>query len=184
MQRVFPLLLLLLFAALSGRAEVIDSSATGFTLRHVVELEAPSWQVYERFVNDIGHWWNSAHSFSNDAGNLSLTAEPGGCLCESWSGDKWVEHLRVVQVQPHQVMVLRGALGPLQGMAVAGSMTISFATTGAGNTRLSLTYTVGGYAPDGLLDWAKPVDGVIGEQLRRFAAYMATETAPAAAEKP
>jgi uncharacterized protein YndB with AHSA1/START domain len=172
MQRAFPLLFLLLSISLASQATVIHSSDNGFLLRHEIELEAPTWQAYNLFVNDISRWWNGAHSFSNQASNLRLEAKPGGCLCESWSGNKWVEHLRVVQVQPHQVLVLRGALGPLQGLAVSGSMTISFATTDTGKTRITWTYAVGGYAPDGLKDWAAPVDGVIGEQAKRFASFV------------
>lgn len=181
MQKLISLLTLWLCLALPTRAEVIDSSALGFTLRHEVVLDAPSWRVYDQFVQDIGRWWNGSHSFSNNANNLSLEAKPGGCLCESWSGDKWVEHMRVVQVQPHQVLVLRGALGPLQGLAVTGSMTISFTTTSQGKTRVSWTYTVGGYVSGGLQAWAAPVDGVIGEQMRRFASYIRTGQA---VEKP
>jgi len=181
MQKIIYLLFLCLGVALPTQAEVIDSSALGFTLRHEVVLEAPSWRVYDRFVQDIGRWWNDSHSFSNNARNLTLEAKPGGCLCESWSGDKWVEHMRVVQVQPHQVLVLRGALGPLQGLAVAGSMTISFTTTAEGKTRVTWTYTVGGYVAGGIQAWAPPVDGVIGEQMHRFATYNRTGKAE---EKP
>jgi uncharacterized protein YndB with AHSA1/START domain len=174
MRLIFSLLLTCLLLAPQLRAKVIDSTEVGFTLQHEVLIDAPTYRVYQRFVQDIGRWWNGVHSFSNHARNLVLEAKPGGCLCESWSGDKWVEHLRVVQVQPNQVLVLRGALGPLQNLAVSGSMTISFTTTEQNQTRLLWTYTVGGYAPTGLKAWAGPVDGIIGEQIQRFERYAHT----------
>jgi hypothetical protein len=39
---------------------------------------AAAWQRLVRPQD----WWSAEHSYSHDAGNLSLTLEPGGCWCE------------------------------------------------------------------------------------------------------
>jgi hypothetical protein len=64
-----------------------------------------------------------------------------------------------------------GGLGPLQSMAVTGSMTwlLSKAETG---TNVKVTYTIGGYLPGGLQKMAPLVDKVIGEQLKRLKDYI------------
>jgi hypothetical protein len=66
-----------------------------------------------------------------------------------------------------------GALGPLQTMAVTGSMTWQMEESG-GATKLTLTYAVSGYLPGGLQALAGPVDGVLGEQFQRLKTYIET----------
>jgi hypothetical protein len=75
-----------------------------------------------------------------------------------------------VNVQPGKLLRLTGGLGPLQSLAVAGSLTWSF-TPIAHGTRIELTYSVGGYSPDGFGDIAPAVDEVLSDQLRRLAAF-------------
>ena len=62
---------------------------------------------------------------------------------------------------------LGGGLGPLQGIASAGSMTIQLSAANGG-TKLDLTYSVAGYVPAGMNTWAAPVDSVLTEQLTRL----------------
>ena len=109
-----------------------------------------------------------------DSKNLSLDATAGGCFCETLPDGGSVEHLRVVYVEPGKTLRLRGALGPLQSMAVAGAMTFSFEASGPSDdvTQITLTYTVGGYYPGGLDILAEAVDGVLRGQLERLAAYV------------
>ena len=79
----------------------------------------------------------------------------------------------VINVQPEKVLRLRGALGPLQGLAADGAMTWSTAPDSDG-TSLEMTYVVGGYATEGLDKLAAPVDGVLGDQVRRLKAFIET----------
>ena len=76
--------------------------------------------------------------------------------------------MTVAYVDPGKILRFRGALGPLQGMAVDGSMTWELTKAGD-KTHLQLTYTVGGYLASGLgAAMAKPVDGVLTLQVQRL----------------
>ena len=151
-------------------AKVIDSTAHGFTIQHEVQIAAPVATVYRAFL-DVSQWWDGNHSYSGDAANFYLRAEPGGCFCERLPGGGGVQHMAVVFVAPGQMVRMTGGLGPLQGMAVAGSMTWTWTPVGD-TTRLTLTYTVGGYRPGGLQALAGPVDGVLGQQVDRLKAWV------------
>ena len=121
-------------------------------------------------------WWSSEHTFSNDAANLYLDAQASGCFCELLPKPKdapegqrrgSVEHLRVVYVRPNAALRMLGALGPLQGEALNGVMTITLAETKEG-THLALDYRVGGYARMKLDEIAPAVDKMLGEQVARL----------------
>jgi hypothetical protein len=62
---------------------------------------------------------------------------------------------------------LEGGLGPLQEIGAHGAMTVAFEGDGP-STKVTLTYAVGGYAPNGLGALAPIVDGVIGAQMLRY----------------
>ena len=161
-------------------AEVLDSSAGGFTVKHTLTINASPADVYRKFVHNIGDWWNPEHTFSGDAHNLSLEDHRGGCLCEKLPNDGFVHNLEVVFAAPGKRLALSGALGPLQTVAATGSMLIQFSPADGG-TKLELAYSVGGYTAKGLTSWAVPVDGVLAEQLARFKGYV--ETGKAAPSK-
>jgi len=164
-----------------GSAEVTESSAQGFLVAHEATIAASPDEVYRVLVEEVGSWWSPAHTFSGDAGNLSIEARPGGCFCERLPGGGGVEHLRVVYVQPGRVLRLAGGLGPLQGSGLTGSMTWSLAPTDGG-TAVALTYSVGGFLPGGFEQLAPAVDGVLGEQLGRLRRLVETG-APSASEE-
>jgi hypothetical protein len=84
-----------------------------------------------------------------------------------------VRHLVVVYAEPGKTLRMAGALGPLQSMAVAGSLTWSLSKADNG-TKAELTYTVGGYSPGGLQSLAAPVDKVLLNQLTRLKNYVET----------
>jgi hypothetical protein len=67
-----------------------------------------------------------------------------------------------------------GGLGPLQSMAVNGSMTFTLSQADNGGTKLEYEYAVGGYSPDGLEGIAGPVDRVQLEQLQRLQHFIET----------
>ena len=60
-----------------------------------------------------------------------------------------------------------GGLGPLQGIASSGTLTIQLSAAGAG-TKLDMTYSVAGYFPAGMNTWAAPVDSVLTGQFTRL----------------
>ena len=156
----------------SSRAEVVDSAANGFTVRIAVDVAASPARVYRTLVDRVGQWWDPEHTWSGRAANMSLDASPGGCFCEKLPGGG-VRHLMVVYAEEGKLLRLNGGLGPLQGLAVAGSMTWTFANANGG-TRLVLTYTVGGYAPGGVDAIAKPADGMLTGQVQRLKRFIET----------
>lgn len=152
-------------------AEVIDSSSNGFTVKLAVTIQAPPAEVYSRLIHHVGDWWNSAHTFSGDAHNLSIEEKPMGCFCEKLPGGGGVRHMEVIFLAPGKAVGLSGGLGPLQTVGAAGSMRFQISPV-EGGSKLEVTYAVGGYLKAGLDTWAKPVDGVLLEQITRLKNYI------------
>lgn len=168
---IVSMCVLILWTLSSAAAEVKDSSAIGFTVQDTVFIAADPNDVYHALVADIGSWWDSAHTFSGNARNLSIDDKAGGCFCEKLENGGSVRHLEVVFADPGKTLRLIGGLGPLQAMAVTGSMTWSLSKTDTG-TNVKVIYSVGGYRPGGLQKLASLVDKVIFEQLKRLKEYM------------
>ncbi len=168
---MLPLLIILATAG-----EVVDGSASGFTSRNIIRVNADANAAYRVLAENVDQWWDAAHTYTGDSTNMSLDATAGGCLCEKLPDGGSVEHMRVVYVEPGKTLRLQGGLGPLQSMAVAGAMTFGFEASGPSNdaTQITLTYTVGGYYPSGLDKLAEAVDGVLRGQLERLAAHAET----------
>ena len=152
-------------------AEVADSSPNGFTVKITVQVQSPPAEVYRRMVHNVGDWWNSAHTFSGSAHNLSIDATAGGCFCEKLPDAGSVRHMQVVLARPGQALLMTGALGPLQSMAATGTMRFQFTAQDHG-TKLELTYSVAGYLPAGMNTWAAPVDSMLREQVGRLKNYV------------
>ncbi len=156
-----------------ARGEVTDSAANGFTVRITMVVKAPPPEVYDRLVHHVGDWWNSDHTFSGDAHNLSIEEKPMGCFCEKLANGGGVRHAEVILVSPGKSLVMSGMLGPLQKFG--GSGTLSFVVTVVGrDTKLDFIYAVGGYLPDGLNTWAGPANAMWTEQLNRLRSYVET----------
>lgn len=164
---------LLLLVAVLANAEVVDSSAGGFTIKTTVNIASAPEEVYRRLVGNVGDWWSSAHTFSGDAHNLKIEDRPGGCFCEKLPNNGFVRHLDVVYAAPAKRIVLSGALGPMQNLAATGSMQIQL-TPAEGGTKLELTYAAVGYLAKGMNTWAAPVDMVLAEQFARLKNYVET----------
>jgi hypothetical protein len=79
--------------------------------------------------------------------------------------------MEVVTAMPGKLLVLSGAVGPLQSLAATGTMTFGLAAADRG-TKLTVTYAVAGYLPKGMQVWAAPVDGVLTEQFTRLKNYV------------
>jgi uncharacterized protein YndB with AHSA1/START domain len=162
-----PIIAALLGLSVAAQAEVVDGSPQGFTLEHRAEVTAPPATVWA-LLTDVARWWEPQHTYSNDARNLSLQPLPGGCFCEKLGLYGAIEHMRVVYAEPVKHLRLDGALGPLQELAVTGRMTWSIAPAEQGAV-ITMTYTVGGYAPRPLNEMAAMVDEVLGVQVQRLA---------------
>ena len=78
-----------------------------------------------------------------------------------------------IYVAPRQVVRLSGALGPLQASGVAGSMTWKL-TGDADNTRLELSYSVGGFIDGGFDKIAPAVEAMLHEQVDRLKLFAET----------
>jgi hypothetical protein len=136
-----------------------------------VNIQSTPEDVYRRLVHNVGDWWNSAHTFSGDAHALTIDNRVPGCFCERLPNLGTARHMEVVMAAPGEKLVMMGALGPLQTLAVTGAMTFLLSPD-AGGTKLVVTYAVGGYFPAGLNTWAAPVDSVLTEQLTRLKNYV------------
>ncbi len=148
MKSNLALALLVAGLAASGwaKAEVLDSSSSGFTTKTTLAIQASPEAVYRAVVHNVGDWWNSQHTFSGNSHNLSIEEKPGGCFCEKLPNDGGVRHMEVMFVAPGKTIALAGGLGPLQSIAATGSMRIQLAPA-EGGTKLEVTYAVVGYLP-------------------------------------
>ena len=148
--------------------EVMEADERGFISVHELEIKAPPVRVFEAIVEEIGQWWDPAHTYSGEAANLSFDCLMA--LCEESGDDLFVRHMTIDFVQPPKTLRLSGGLGPLQPLGVAGSMAFDLEETETG-TKLSYRYTVNGRD---LASWAEPVDRVQLGQLERLRRYLET----------
>lgn len=162
--------------AVPAQAKVAEVSDRGFVVRHVVQVSASVEETWALIVKP-SVWWDSQHTWSGDAANLSVDVRAGGCFCEilpNASSPKAaprgsVEHMRVVYVERPRALRMTGVLGPLQADAATGTMTIQLKPGEKGTTQVLMEYVVGGYVRTPFDKLAPAVDGVLGEQMRRLA---------------
>jgi uncharacterized protein YndB with AHSA1/START domain len=167
---VLTVVILVLGVAGTASAEVKSVTANGFEVAAMATLAAPPDRVYAA-LGEVGHWWDPSHTFSHDAGNLSMELRAGGCFCERSKDGGSVQHLQVVYAAPGQGLRLRGALGPLQTEGVDGTLSWTL-KPGEGGTTVASSYVVGGYIRSGMEQWAPKVDRVLDEQLQRLKSYV------------
>ncbi|MBV8119784.1 MAG: SRPBCC family protein [Alphaproteobacteria bacterium] len=162
----------LLLAVFSGSApaEVKSVTSNGFEVVDTTTIQAPPERVYAA-LGEIGRWWSSAHTYSQDASNLSIDLRAGGCFCERLNDGGSVQHMSVVYAAPGHGLRLRGALGPLQMEGVDGALSWTLKST-EGGTTVTQIYVVGGYLRGGMVQWAPKVDKVLDEQLGRLKRYV------------
>ena len=170
-----------------ARAEVTAVSETGFIVKHSVVAAADKAAVWKALIAP-SRWWNKSHTWSGNADNLYLDAQATGCFCEKLPkpadapADQRmgsVEHMHVVYADPQGGMLrMTGGLGPLQGEATGGIMTIRL-TSVEGGTRIDVEYAVGGLLRIKGEQISGPVDKVLAEQFGRLGAlFPAAETRP------
>ncbi len=158
---------LIVFASLPNfaQAKLAASSENHFIVEHEVTVPLDAVSSY-RLMGKPSQWWNSGHTWSCDAKNMSMQLKAGACFCETWKGNS-VMHAQVIMAQPSSVLRLQGALGPLQHMAVNAVLTFSLKKEQA-ETKVTMNYRVSGNASSNLATIAPIVDKVLGEQLEGF----------------
>ena len=164
----------LALAASPVAADVVDSSAAGFTVSKTVMVAATPDALWSTLMTPA-RWWSKDHTWSGDNANLYIDSH---CFCEKLPGRGSVEHARVIFSDKNKLLRMAGAFGPLQAYAVTGVMTFELSPDGARGTTLKMTYSVGGYMSGGFDKMAVPVDSVLGQQVAGLKA--AAEVPPAA----
>ncbi|MGB5723715.1 MAG: hypothetical protein WBM39_04820 [Parasphingorhabdus sp.] len=180
---------ILLAAVLSGataaQAEVTNTAENGFTVQHEAVISGDNEAVWKAMIAP-SRYWSSDHSWTGNAENFYLIPQAGGCFCELIrttsddnikSSDGSVQHMRVIFAHNNKMLRLSGALGPLQGEAVTGTLTMLLQPQGDA-TAVRFTYKVGGYMEFPVDQIAPAVDGVIGQQLARLSALFADPEEP------
>lgn len=172
--RLIGICILAGLSSVSALADVTDSAATGFTTENRVQIAASPMRVYDMLTQQVSAWWDPAHTWSGDASNLSIDATPGGHFKETIPGGGAI-HMTVVYAHRGKLLRMSGGLGPLQGMAITGSLTWEMHEADGG-TEVTVTYAVTGYRAGGLALLSVPVDGVLKHQLSRLKRYIETGT--------
>ena len=79
--------------ALPARADVVDAAPNGFSIRVTTDVNAVPAVVF-RAIGQVASWWDSDHTWSGSAANLSIDLRAGGCFCETLPGGA-VQHMTV-----------------------------------------------------------------------------------------
>ncbi|WP_240504577.1 SRPBCC family protein [Tsuneonella mangrovi] len=173
-------------AAPPTSAKVIKSEANMFVTRDSATVKAAPLETWLMLIKPA-EWWNSAHTWSGDAANLTITPQGGGCFCERIPEEPTAnsaglagsaQHMTVVLAEPLKALRMRGALGPLQSEPVTGVLTITLQPTDTGGTKIVWEYVVGGQMRYPVDVISKAVDGVMSEQLDGLAAKLGRVDAP------
>lgn len=146
----------LALAATPASAEVFEKHDDAFVLMFEATVDRPPDAIYGA-IGRIDRWWDSAHTYSGSAGNLSLALEPGGCWCEALADGTTFEHGRVVTANPDSMVGINAPFGPLKGRATTSDFVLSWRQENGVWTLRGL-YVVQGA---GLGAMAEPVDGVM-----------------------
>jgi uncharacterized protein YndB with AHSA1/START domain len=164
-------LVALVAAPLPAAAKLIDQTDGGFTTAHSARVAATPDDVW-KMLRMPQKWWSGEHSWSGNAENFWMDTQAGGCFCEKLPGGPdtlgSVQHARILFAKPGELLRLSGALGPLQGEAVTGTMTIQIKAA-EGGSLIRFDYVVGGYMRFKVGDIAPVVDRVIGQQVAGLA---------------
>jgi len=157
--------------ATPSAAKLIDQTEAGFTSAHSARVAASPDDVW-KMLRMPQNWWSGEHSWSGDATNFWMDTQAGGCFCEKLPGGEGqmgsVQHARILFAKPGEMLRLSGALGPLQGEAVTGTLTIQIKPAEGGSV-IRFDYAVGGYMRFKVADIAPTVDKVMGVQLAGLA---------------
>ncbi|MFT3791323.1 MAG: hypothetical protein QM741_09610 [Rudaea sp.] len=147
-----------------------DATDRHIELRYAFKTAATPERAYAAIVG-VARWWDSRHTYSGNASNLSLDAHAGGCWCEQLADGGSVQHMTVLGAMPGRMLRLSGGLGPLQAAPVVAVMTWTIKRDGNGS-EVAMSYLVDGYFPGGLDKVRGDVDAVLAHQVERLRAYV------------
>ncbi len=149
-------LILAIHLLVPGRAgaDVVQSTAAGFTLEHTLVLPVSPEVAYSVMTGDISGWWD--HTFSDSPKALYIEPRPGGGFYEIFddSGDG-VLHATVNAAHRGRLLRFTGPLG-LAGSAVIFVTTYRY-ELGAEGSVVKVTIDASGSIKEG---WDGVVDGV------------------------
>ena len=161
----------LIAAALVGlpaSAEVVTATADHYTLRHEAVSELSVEETWERLIQP-DTWWHPDHTYSGKAEHLWLNPNAGGPWMESWEGNA-VEHGRILSILENKMLRLDAPFGPLQGMGVQVTWTITLEEDSeTGRTKIVFDEVANGSSQSGLAQIAPAVDGVKQQAITRLA---------------
>ena len=159
-----------------SNAAVLNSSINGFVIESRVKVDSVPERSYQQFLR-INEWWDAEHSWFGSADNFSILPQVGGCFCEI-DGERQVEHMRILFIEPNKEIRMLGGLGPLQMMGVHGAMSWKFLPMKNGGTEIVQRYAVTGYLDGGLDKLAEVVDRVQTSQLLRLSNKLSKSSIP------
>ncbi len=161
-------------SAVAANAGAPSSSAKAtdhhIELKYAFKTRTAPDRVYAA-ITGPARWWDSSHTFSGNASNLSLDPRAGGCWCEQLADGGSVQHMTVLAAMPGRMLRLAGGLGPLQSGAVNAVMTWTIKHDGSGS-EVGMSYLVDGYFPGGLDAVRDDVDAVLEHQVERLRSYV------------
>jgi uncharacterized protein YndB with AHSA1/START domain len=148
-------------------AEIVSSSQTHYVLRFEAPSPLPPERLWQRLVTPSS-WWHPDHTYSGDAGNLTLDARAGGLWQEQWASGA-VAHGTVVYIEHAKTLRLEAPFGPLQALGAHAIWTISLSPHEDGTL---VVFDEIATAPQGsnMVEMAKAVDFVKSEAMRRLIA--------------
>jgi uncharacterized protein YndB with AHSA1/START domain len=146
------------------------SADSHLALKYAFKTRSAPDRVYTALTGPA-RWWDSSHTYSGNASNLSLDPRAGGCWCEQLADGGSVQHMTVLTAMPGRMLRLSGGLGPLQAGAVNAVMTWTIKHDGSGS-EVDMSYLVDGYFPGGLDAAHDDVDAVLSQQVERLRAYV------------
>ncbi|MEW5701974.1 MAG: hypothetical protein AB1792_07075 [Candidatus Zixiibacteriota bacterium] len=151
-----------------GRAAIRDSSSTGFTVIHELDLPGVPTTIFDAMTGDISGWWD--HSFSESPRALYIEPKPGGGFYETFDASgHGALHATVTYADRGKLLRFVGQLG-LSGQPLSMVHSVEFAPLGTDSTRVTLTVRAFGQIAAG---WATAVDGAWRHFLfERFKAYV------------
>jgi uncharacterized protein YndB with AHSA1/START domain len=158
------------FVAGTAGGAVVESTPQGFAVEERAHIAESPDRVYMA-LTEPAKWWNSQHTFSGNAANLSFDAHAGGCLCEKLANGGSVQHLTVIYAAPGTALRLKGALGPFQGQGVEGVLTFNLSPKDGG-TDLLLQNNYGGFMKGGFGEWPASVDLMLTDLVGRLKHYI------------
>jgi hypothetical protein len=156
----------------AAHAEVTDVSDAGFTITQTVTVDVPPERAFQAMLHP-GDWWDSSHTYSRDAHNVTVNLERQ-CLCEALPNGGWTRHLDLITYIPGREVVFSGGMGPMARSGATGHMSWSVEARD-GHTVITWRYQIGGYfAPGGMRGFAPAVDGMLGHTIGRLKTYLDT----------